>query len=130
MVTKVGMFRTPAGDMFKVQKSKQSGYLYAKHLRACEGVRLNEVDERAQWDFVYAPGAINALNDAMALSVQEAKEFGIKYGVCCVCAARLKDAKSVRDGIGPVCQKRAFPVSVAVIEATGTVTVEAEAVAA
>jgi len=116
--------------MFKVQKSKQSGYLYAKHLRACEGMRLSETDERAQWEFVYAPGAIKALTDDMEISVEEAKEFGIKYGVCCVCGARLKDAKSVRDGIGPICQKRAFTHgAVAVIEAIGTVMVDAASVA-
>lgn len=130
MVSKEGMYRTVGDDMFKVQRSKQSGYLYAKHLRACEGTRLTETDERAQWEFVYSPGAINALTDEMALSVTEAMEFGIKYGVCCVCGARLKDAKSVRDGIGPICQKRAFTHgAVAVIEAIGTVMVDAASVA-
>jgi hypothetical protein len=48
-----------------------------------------------------------------------------------VCGARLKDAKSVLGGIGPICQKRAFrPYTVAVFEATGTVAAEREAVPA
>jgi len=109
MVTKEGMYRAnQSGDIFKVQRSKTSGHLYAKHLRACEGTRLTETDERGQWEFVYAPGAIQALTPEMAMNVLEAMEFGIRYGVCCVCGARLKDAISVEQGIGPVCRKREF----------------------
>lgn len=114
-----GMYRLPSGDIFKVQVSRQSGYPYAKHLRPIGGARLLEASgERVHFEFVYAPGAIHAIHPEHALTLAEAVEFGIRYGVCCVCGAFLKDAASVERGIGPVCRKSlrgaAPPVVVAV----------------
>ena len=101
-----GMYRTANGDIFKVQVSRQSGHPYAKHLRPIGGQRLAEDGARVQWEFVYAPGAVKALDDSMQMTADEARKFGIQYGVCCVCGAFLKDATSVANGIGPVCEKR------------------------
>jgi hypothetical protein len=105
-VTEVGMYRDPAGALFKVQASKESKNLYAKALTPITGKRLTEEDEIVGWEFTYAPGAVRSLTPAMRLTLEEAKAFGIRYGVCCVCGATLKDATSVANGIGPICATR------------------------
>lgn len=106
MVVEPGMYQLPSGDIFKVQKSRQ-GHPYAKQLRPIGGQRLLEVSgERVHFEFVYAPGAVQAIQPEHAMSLEAAIAFGIKYGVCCVCGAFLKDAESVEQGIGPVCRKR------------------------
>lgn len=101
----VGMYRRD-GDIFKVQKSKSSGRLYAKRLVQIGGKRLTEPGEVVQFEFQYESGAIFRLSAADKLSLEEAQQFGIQYGVCCVCSATLKDAQSVELGIGPVCRRR------------------------
>jgi hypothetical protein len=104
-VTEVGMYRDGT-DVYKVQKSRQSGHLYAKRLTAITGHRLTEADEVVTWEFQYAPGAFRVLTAASRMTLDEAKAFGIRYGICCVCGASLKDAESVARGIGPVCGGR------------------------
>lgn len=89
-----------------MQAGKESGNLYAKALTRIGGKRLTRDDATVSWEFVYAPGAIHSLTAAQRMTLAEAKAFGIQYGVCCVCGAFLKDAKSVAAGIGPVCVKR------------------------
>jgi len=101
----VGMYRNEAGEMFKVQESA-TGNLYAKKLVKIGGERLTEENEVVSFEFQYVAGAIKSLTSAMRLSLDEAKAFGIKYGVCCVCGIRLKDATSVANGIGPICAGR------------------------
>ncbi len=107
-VTEPGMYRAADGTIHKVQRSKQDPTrLYAKRLVQITGQRLRDADaEVVQWEFQYAPGAIRTLQASQLLSLEEAKAFGIRYGICCVCGAFLKDATSVSEGIGPVCAKR------------------------
>lgn len=105
-VAEPGMYRDPAGTIFKVQKSKDSGRLYAKRLQPIGGRRLTETDETVRFEFAYDKGAIYRLDASQRLSLDDAKAFGIRYGVCCVCGAFLKDAVSVAAGIGPICSGR------------------------
>ena len=106
-VTEVGMYRNAAGDIFKVQKSKQSGNLYAKALVQIGGKRMvDDTEEVVSFEFQYSAGAVYGLTPAMRMSLEDAKAFGIRYGVCCVCGITLKDATSVALGIGPVCGGR------------------------
>lgn len=105
-VTEPGMYRDASETIFKVQRSKSSDRLYAKKLQPISGTRLTETDERVRWEFVYDSGAVYRLEPSQRLSLDEAKSFGIRFGVCCVCGAFLKDATSVEQGIGPVCGKR------------------------
>lgn len=106
-VTEPGMYRDAEGCIYKVQRSKgDPSRLYAKKLTPIGGTRLTETDARVQWEFHYAPGAVRSLTPAMKLTLEQAKEFGIRYGVCCVCGAFLRDATSVAEGIGPVCAGR------------------------
>jgi hypothetical protein len=102
-----GIYRNEAGEIFKVQASRDnSGKVYAKKLQPIGGRRLTELDEIVKWEFVYAMGAIRTLTAANRLTLEEAKQFGIKYGVCIVCGRLLSDATSVANGIGPVCATR------------------------
>lgn len=91
-VVEEGMYRK--GDaIFRVQRSLQSGNLYAKRLDVIE------------MKFVYEPGAIKLFTGADKMTLDEAKAFGVETGFCCVCAKFLTDPKSVANGIGPVCAK-------------------------
>jgi hypothetical protein len=100
-----GMYRHD-GEIFKVQRGRESGNLYAKRLVEIGGKRLADEDERdVHFEFQYAAGAIRMLTADERMTLDEARAFGIRFGVCCVCGASLKDADSVRNGIGPVCAK-------------------------
>jgi hypothetical protein len=91
-VEEQGMYRD--GDaIFRVQRSLESGNLYAK--------RLDVVEMK----FIYEAGAIKTLRASHKMTLDEAKAFGVETGFCCVCARFLTDAKSVSAGIGPVCAK-------------------------
>lgn len=91
-VTEEGMYRK--GDaIFRIQRSLESGNLYAK--------RLDVVEMK----FIYEAGAIKTLRSSDKMTLDEAKAFGVETGFCCVCARFLTDAKSVAAGIGPVCAK-------------------------
>jgi Family of unknown function (DUF6011) len=94
-VTEVGAYKHDE-DIYKVQKSRQSGNLYAKIL---------VVGDR-KGRFEYAPGAIKLLSASERMTLEQAKEYGAEFGVCCNCGATLIVEKSIEAGIGPVCAKR------------------------
>lgn len=104
-VVEAGMYEKN-GQVYKVQKSRESGNLYAKRLTPINADRLTEEGRIVRYEFVYDPGSIRSLSASDRMSVEEAKMFGILHGVCCVCGITLVDAKSVAAGIGPVCAKR------------------------
>jgi hypothetical protein len=88
-VTEDGMYLKD-GVVFKVQIAKQgSGRLYAKRL--------------TENGFEYAQGAINTLRSEHKMSLEQAKEYGRLYGVCCQCGTELTDENSIAAGIGPIC---------------------------
>jgi hypothetical protein len=80
------------GIVYKVQVSG-AGRSYAKVLREKGG-------------FEYDNTAIKNLSIEDKITIEQAKAYGVQYGVCVVCGALLTDAKSVAAGIGPVCGKR------------------------
>jgi hypothetical protein len=92
-------------DIYKVKYNKQKTRKYASRLVPISGTRLNEEDERVQWDWQYEPSAITKIRPYQRMGEDEAKHFGIKYGICAACGRPLSDAKSVENGIGPVCIK-------------------------
>lgn len=104
-VTEPGMYRAD-DKIFKVQRSRSSDRLYAKELVHINGERLTEIDQVVKFEFRYDRGAIFKLKPEHRMSLEEAKAFGIRYGVCCVCGAWLSNATSVALGIGPVCGGR------------------------
>ena len=88
-----GMYQTADGAIYRVQASRQTGHLYAKRLNLAGG-------------FDYEQGAIRKLSATDKMSLEVAMAFGVATGLCCVCGAFLTDAKSVAQGIGPVCAKK------------------------
>jgi len=91
-----GMYRV-GDDWFKVQKSRQSGWMYAKRL---------VVHSPGQASFEYDSGAIRGITPEHRVTLEEAQQFGHAYGVCLSCGALLTDPVSVAQGIGPICAKR------------------------
>lgn len=102
----VGSYWTEAEGIARVRQSKSSDRLYAEVLRlipAVEGDEWNDATpERAKFD--YARGAIYHL--ARRMTVEEARAFGARHSICCVCGRNLKANKSVDEGIGPVCKSK------------------------
>lgn len=94
-VTEFGIYRTN-GQVYKVQPSRTSGYLYA--------MKLTQVGDG--WKFVYESGAIKNISAANKMTLEEAKQFGKQFGVCCQCGALLTDPVSVARGIGPICAEK------------------------
>lgn len=93
-VSEVGMYQTADGDIYKVQRSRESGNLYAKRLNIIDG------------GFEYVQGAMRLIAPTDRMTLEVAKAFGVQYGICCVCGAFLTDPVSVSAGIGPVCGGR------------------------
>lgn len=93
-ITEEGVYQNAEGDIFRVQRSRESGNLYAKRLDIFEG------------GFVYEAGLLRNITPSDRLGVEQAKALGVQYGFCVVCGILLTDPKSVEQGIGPVCIKR------------------------
>lgn len=92
-----GMYRIPDGTIYRVQIAKQgSGRPYAKKL----------VEDADGWHFRRVAGMQFRLKASDKLSLDEAKEWGKLYGVCCKCGADLTDETSIAEGIGPICGDR------------------------
>ena len=92
-VLALGMYRMPDGEIYRVHASRETGNLYAKHLDPIE------------MKFEYEQGAIKRLRPEHRMTLAEAKHFGMETGFCCVCGKFLTDARSVANGIGPICEK-------------------------
>ena len=90
----LGMYRLSNGDIYRVQRSRESGRLYAKKL------------DWANNSFVFESGAMRLLTAEDRMTLEEAKAWGVETGICCVCSAFLTDPRSVEAGIGPVCAGR------------------------
>lgn len=79
--------------IYLVQRSKSSGHLYA--LRVLD-------DGRTTFD----SGAIRRLDAGTRLSLEAAKAWGRRTGVCCQCRRELTNPESIELGIGPYCRKK------------------------
>lgn len=96
VVLEDGMYRVD-GVVYKVQHAVHgSGRQYAK--------RLTQYGN--DWTFEYAAGAIRKLRPEHRMTLDEAREFGALYGVCCRCGTTLTDEESIARGIGPVCAEK------------------------
>lgn len=86
------------GTVYKVQKAIHgSGNMYAK-------VLVTDAPGVAHFD--YAPGAIRKIRPENRMNLDQAKEYGAVYGVCCNCGRTLTDESSIEAGIGPVCSRK------------------------
>jgi hypothetical protein len=104
-VTEPGVYELPDGTIYVVRPNQAKSRLYAKRLVEINAERALEEGGRVQIDFEYEKGAIFKIKPEHKMELERAKELTVRYGRCIVCGARLKDAKSVERGIGPVCIK-------------------------
>lgn len=81
------------GDVYRVKRSAR-GYFYAEKL---EGTR-----------FEYAPGDIRRIHASDRLTLEQAKAYGVRTGVCGCCGRELTNPESIDRGIGPVCASKHF----------------------
>jgi hypothetical protein len=103
-VTEDGLYRTPDGQIYKVQVALYgSGRLYAKKLVELAIPRVLKNDKIRTHDFEMEPGAIARLTPAMKMSREEAQAWGRLYGTCCRCGLSLTDDNSIDRGLGKVC---------------------------
>lgn len=93
------------GDVFVVKLNRAQTALYAKRLVQIGGRRLTEDDDVVKADFEYAPGALSQLRPDDLMTLEQAREYLVRYTHCMVCGRLLRDATSVLDSIGPVCRK-------------------------
>lgn len=99
-VTDVGLYRNPNnGTIYKVQKAKTTGNLYAKKL-----VLVDRYGDKPKVTFEYAPG-LRFLKAAWKMTLDEAEAFGALYGQCVRCGRTLTVKESVAASMGPVCRK-------------------------
>jgi len=107
-----GVFETN-GAVYLVRFNREQTNLYACKLVELDTARrLTDEGEVIPVDFVYDKGAIFSIKPEHRLSLARAKELSIRYGKCIICTRKLKAAKSVEQGIGPVCIKTQLGASV------------------
>lgn len=84
-----GMYMV-SGTVYKVQHAIHgSGRQYAKVL--------------THSGFQHSAGGLKLIRPEHRMTLEQAKEYGKVYGVCCRCGIALTDEASIEAGIGPVC---------------------------
>lgn len=107
------------GQIYVVKYNRSKTNLYAKKLVELNGdYRTTEAGARVDFEFEYAKGAVYDLKLSDRMPLERAKELITLYGKCINCSRHLKAAKSVENGIGPVCIKSFGPVLNPVCETT------------
>jgi hypothetical protein len=99
-----GVFQVD-GQVYVVKFNQAKTHLYAKRLVEIKSDRLNVDGDYVQVEFEYAPGAIGKIKPEHRMGFESAKALTLRYGRCINCGRKLKAAKSVEQGIGPVCRK-------------------------
>lgn len=97
------------GTIYVVRKNRTNEGLQARRLVEIGGRRLTEADTVVNIEFVYDRDALLRLRPEDKMTLEEAREFVIRYGRCIACDTPLSDATSVERGIGPVCVKKFAP---------------------
>ena len=97
VATDPGVHRGTDGQVYKLQRSQNSGKLYAKVMGATPG----------QWSYVgSAPIRSGVVTAETVITLDDAAALGLQFGICVMCGRELTDPKSIAQGIGPVCIKR------------------------
>jgi hypothetical protein len=106
-VEDAGVYVMPNGDIVKVKARQDKKGTYAmrwKDIGAAK--RLTEPGTHVHYDYEYVKGLVEQVAlEGRKMTLDEAKLFIVKYGCCVRCGRLLKAAKSVEQGIGPVCIK-------------------------
>lgn len=94
----------PDGMIVKVKANKSKSGTYAMRWHEINGERLTEAGMRKRGEYEYVFGLVALVAQVgRKMTLEEAQEFILKYGVCARCGRELKAADSVERGIGPVC---------------------------
>lgn len=101
-----GVYVMPDGAIVKVKANQAKTRTYAMRWTEMRVNRLNGEDDTVHGEYVYEAGLVQQVAEqGRKMSLDEAKAFVLRYGQCARCNRHLKDAKSVEQGIGPVCIK-------------------------
>lgn len=94
-----------ANGIFVVKPTREDKTrLYAKKMVQLNGdYRTTEAGTHVDFEFVYERGAIFSIKLTDRMTLERAKQLITLYGRCIACNRHLKAAKSVENGIGPVC---------------------------
>lgn len=93
------------GHVYTVKFNQSKTRLYALRLVEINADRLAESGDVVQIEFEYDRGAVWAIKPEHRMPLERAEQLSLRYGKCLNCHRKLKAAKSVRAGIGPVCIK-------------------------
>lgn len=99
----IGVYVLEDGTIVLAKPNKAGTNVYTKRWVEVPSDRITEDDEYVQGDWEYEPGLKRHLDTARKMTLDEAKEFMVRYGRCVRCSRRLKVAQSVEQGLGPVC---------------------------
>lgn len=100
----VGIYVLQDGTIVQAKANKAGTNVYTKRWIEIRGERLvDATEEHVHGEWEYDPGLKRQLPEARRMTLQEAKDFILRYGQCVRCGRRLKAAESVERGIGPVC---------------------------
>jgi hypothetical protein len=80
------------GVVYRVKLSQATGRPYATKL--------------VGGSFQYDPSYIRAISADDKMTLEQACDYGLQFGVCVACGRELTDEVSVARGIGPVCARR------------------------
>lgn len=108
-----GMYVTEDGTIWKVYHT-----VHGRNVQVAKEIVITKAFDDPNADipipadtaeFVYrGMGPLPHIAKGRRLTLDEAREFGHLYGVCCRCAATLTDELSIHLGIGPICGGREF----------------------
>lgn len=94
-------------QLFVIKPRKDKTRLYAMRVEQ-SAPRLTEKGEVVDFELVFAPGMMKVLTPDERLTMLQAENLLIRFERCINCHRHLKAAKSVAEGIGPVCSAKMF----------------------
>jgi hypothetical protein len=102
----IGIYVLQDGTIVQAKMNQRKTNVYTKRWVEIRGERLvDATEEHVHGEWEYDPALKARLGSARVMTLQEAKDFILRYGQCVRCGRRLKAAQSVERGIGPVCIK-------------------------
>lgn len=100
----IGIYVLQDGTIVQAKMNQRKTNVYTKRWVEIRGERLvDATEEHVHGEWEYDPDLKRQLDSARVMTLQEAKDFILRYGQCVRCGRRLKAAQSVERGIGPVC---------------------------
>jgi hypothetical protein len=107
-----GVYVLPDGSIVRMQANQTKTAVYPKLWTLIGGSRLTEGNEIVHGEYRYIEDSAerSALRRRVEqtgrkMTMDEAIAFSTRFGICARCTRHLKDAKSVAQGIGPICIK-------------------------